>query len=100
MRGRGVWDAIARRANLPPDVTPHTLRHSFASEAGDLGFSELTIGVLLGHAKSSVTSKYVHGADIVLLAAADAVAKRINEQLGFAEPARQVVEADVTARRA
>jgi integrase len=100
MRGRGVWDAIARRANLPPDVTPHTLRHSFTSEAGDLGFSELVIGVLLGHKKSSITSKYVHGADIVLLAAADAVAKRIEEMLGFAEPAGVVVEADFAARRA
>ena len=30
------------------DVTPHTLRHTFASVAGDLGFSELTIAALLG----------------------------------------------------
>jgi integrase len=87
-----VWIAVAKRAGLPADVTPHVLRHSFASEAVDLGHSELTIAALLGHKKASMTSRYAHHADAVLLAAADAVAKRINEQLGFAEPEGVVVE--------
>jgi integrase len=95
-----VWLAIARRAALPADVTPHVLRHSFASVAADLGFSELTIAALIGHKLGSITSRYSHHADAVLLAAADAVAKRIEEQLGYAEPAGVVVEADFTARRA
>ncbi|HMF05785.1 MAG TPA: tyrosine-type recombinase/integrase, partial [Methylocella sp.] len=44
MRGfHKVWLRIAAKAGLPDDVTPHTLRHSFASIAADLGFSELTI---------------------------------------------------------
>jgi hypothetical protein len=34
------------------------LRHSFASIANDLGFTEVTIAALVGHAKGSVTSKY------------------------------------------
>jgi integrase len=42
------------------DVTPHTLRHTFGSVAGDLGFSELTIAAMLGHAPQSVTQGYVH----------------------------------------
>lgn len=41
-------------------VTPHTLRHTFGSVAGDLGFSELTIRALLCHAAQSVTQGYVH----------------------------------------
>lgn len=41
-------------------VTPHTLRHTFGSVAGELGFSELTIRALLGHAAQSVTQGYVH----------------------------------------
>jgi integrase len=90
MRGH-FWGAIARGAGLPADVTPHTLRHSFASEAADLGYSELTIAVLLGHRKASITSKYVHGADAVLLAAADAVARSSEEKLGFAQPEGKVV---------
>jgi integrase len=31
---------IATLGNLPPEATPHTLRHSFTSLAADLGFSE------------------------------------------------------------
>lgn len=41
-------------------VTPHTLRHTFGSVAGDLGFSELTIRAMLGHASQSITQDYVH----------------------------------------
>jgi integrase len=68
---------IMAQGGLPPDVTPHTLRHSFASIAGDMGYSEPTIAALVGHVGRSVTSRYVHSADSVLLAAADAVAQRI-----------------------
>jgi integrase len=101
MRGfHVVWAKIAKRANLDADITPHTMRHSFASVAADLGYSELTIAVLLGHKKASITSRYTHHADAVLLAAADAVAKHIEERLGFAQPEGVVVEADFTARRA
>jgi hypothetical protein len=42
--------------------------------AADLGYSEPTIASLIGHKKHSITSRYVHSADAVLLAAADAVA--------------------------
>ncbi|HEX7848400.1 MAG TPA: site-specific integrase [Sphingomonas sp.] len=42
------------------DVTAHTLRHTFGSMAGELGYSELTIAAMLGHAAGSVTSRYVH----------------------------------------
>lgn len=41
-------------------VTPHTLRHTFGSVAGDLGFSELTIRAMLGHASQNVTQDYIH----------------------------------------
>ena len=60
------------------------LRHSLASTAADLGYSEPTIAALVGHKGHSVTSRYVHSADAVLLAAADAVARRIAELIGEA----------------
>lgn len=41
-------------------VTAHTLRHTFGSVAGDLGFSELTIAAMLGHGKRGVTQGYIH----------------------------------------
>ena len=77
-----IWPRIAKLAELPGDVTPHTLRHSFASVAADLGYSEPTIAALVGHTGRSVTSRYVHSADAVLLAAADAVANRTAELMG------------------
>src|SRR5258706_2136982 len=69
-----MWKKIAELGNLSADVTPHTLRHSFTSLAADLGYSELTIGALVGHKGRTITSRYVHSADAVLLSAADAVA--------------------------
>ncbi|QIG47940.1 tyrosine-type recombinase/integrase [Nordella sp. HKS 07] len=66
----GFWTSLG----LPKDVTPHVLRHSFASLAADLGLSEPTIAALIGHKRWTVTSRYMHSADAVLLAAADRVA--------------------------
>jgi integrase len=72
-----LWARIAKLGCLPSDITPHVLRHSFASLASDLGYSEPTIAALIGHKGRTMTSRYVHSADAVLLAAADAVANRI-----------------------
>jgi Phage integrase family len=55
------------------DVTPHVLRHSFASIANDLGFTEVTSAALVGHAKGSVTSKYIHTLDTALIMAAGTI---------------------------
>ena len=81
-----IWLRIADHAGLPAEVTPHILRHSLASVAADLGYSELTIAALLGHRKASMTSRYAHHADAVLLQAADAVSDRIAELMGEAKP--------------
>ena len=86
-----LFARIAMLGGLPADVTPHVLRHSFASLAADLGYSEPTIGALIGHKGASITSRYVHSADAVLLAAADAVARRTADLLGDAAPAVEVV---------
>jgi integrase len=77
---------IRRAGNLPKDITPHVLRHSFASVAADLEYSELTIGALIGHRGSSITARYTHRADAVLLTAADTIAARILQLMG-SEPA-------------
>lgn len=66
-----LFERITKAGGLPKDVTPHILRHSFASLAADLGCSELAIAALLGHRSGSVTARYTHAADDVLLAVAD-----------------------------
>jgi len=78
----GFFDRIKKAGGAPADVTPHVLRHSFASLANDLGYTEATVGMLVGHKGAGTTRGYIHGADAVLLAAADAVADRIAQLLG------------------
>ena len=85
------WPRIAKAAGLPGEVTPHVLRHSFASLAADLGYSEPTIAALVGHKGQTITSRYLHSADAVLLAAADAVANRTAEMMGEPKPQAEVV---------
>ena len=79
-----VLDRICRKAKLEA-VTPHVLRHTFASVAGDLGFSELTIAGLLGHSAHGVTQRYVH-LDTALVVAADRVSMEIAKMLGCEAP--------------
>lgn len=67
-------------------VTPHTLRHTFGSVAGDLGFSELTIAALLGHSARTVTQGYVH-IDEALKLAATRTSEEIASLLGAVAPA-------------
>jgi integrase len=86
------WARIAKLGPLPRDITPHVLRHSLASLAADLGYSEPTIGALIGHKGSSITSRYIHTADAVLLAAADALADRTAELMGDPKPGGVVIE--------
>jgi integrase len=86
-----LWARMAKLGELPVGVTPHVLRHSFASLAADLGYSEPTIAALVGHKGHTITSRYVHSADAVLLAAADAVADRTAELMGEAKPEVEVM---------
>ena len=71
-----VFARLCKRAGFT-DVTLHTLRHSFASAAAELGYSELTIAGLLGHSLSGITARYAHVPDTALLGAADRVSARI-----------------------
>ena len=81
------------------DVTPHVLRHSFASIANDLGFTEITIAALIGHAKGSVTSKYVHTLDSTLIMAADTVSGYVKALLEGGEFRRNTYTLDRRTRQ-
>jgi site-specific recombinase XerC len=75
-----------------PGLTPHGLRHSFASVAEDLGFTIPTIKALLGHTGSGVTEGYIHKVDSALIAAADRVATHIAGMMDLAGPGEKQAE--------
>ena len=76
-----TWRTIIRPAAKIDDVRIHDLRHTFASIAAELGYSQPTIGALLGHAGSGTTGRYVHFGRDPLGAAANHIADTIAERL-------------------
>jgi integrase len=64
---------------------------SFASLAADLGFADATVAAMLGHVGQTMTSRYQHSADAVLLRAADAIADETARLMGDASPQEAVV---------
>ena len=93
------WEQIFNDSPLA-GVTPHVLRHSFASIANDLGFTEVTIAALVGHSKGSVTSKYIHTLDTALIMAADTISGYINGLLEGIEFKQTAYALDRDSRRA
>jgi integrase len=91
LRGCGCFQGIAKAwrkiaGRRLAGVTPHILRHSFASVAEDLGFTLPTIAALLGHSVRGVTSGYVHKTDPALVAAANRVAAAIAASMDGGAP--------------
>jgi integrase len=73
----GLTKRLVARAGINKHVTPHIFRHTYGSVATELGYSELTVKGLIGHAKVGTTQLYMHMPDPALLSAADRVAGRI-----------------------
>lgn len=65
------------------EFCPHALRHSFATMAAEMGYSDNIIAGLLGHSINSITHRYTHLSLKPVIAAADAVSEKIAELMGI-----------------
>ena len=63
-RAQDIVKAVADRAGIRKDVSPHGLRHTFATMALQKGISLPTVQMILGHERLATTAIYLNFTDV------------------------------------
>jgi site-specific recombinase XerD len=80
----------------PLRITPHQLRHTYATELANAGMSLQALMALLGHVTSEMTIRYAHLAPATLNTAYENAVAGLRPQLPIAPPARPIVPDRIT----
>jgi integrase/recombinase XerD len=62
-RAQDIVKAVANRAGITQDASPHVLRHTFATTALQKGISLATVQKILGHDRLQTTAIYLNFTD-------------------------------------
>lgn len=88
---RSVYNVVikyARKAGAPVGVSPHTLRHTFATHMLDGGADLRSIQELLGHESLATTEKYTHVGINHLIKVYDAAHPHAHKKASVKNPAK------------